>query len=149
MGWTFQRHKEQLGHELQLKANGNKVSNLQFCSQEFSWGFSNAIAINFKVTQISGCQGSECTPPPPWGSAARVRVNGGLFQPVVAMEGSQEWWGEATFSQRRHFDPARATTMKLCRSVPEGYTTITFKRSKDRPCGGSLSQSTWPLRISS
>lgn len=50
-------------------------------------------------------------PPPPRGSAARVRVNGGLFQLVVAMEGSQEWWGEATFSQRRHFDPARATTM--------------------------------------
>lgn len=144
MGWTFQRHKEQLGHELQLKANGNEVSNLQFCSQEFSCGFSNTIAIDFKESQISGCQGPE-------GTVFRVQLPGSAS---VGGHGSNLWWPWRALSGARRrplsaFDPARAITMQLCRSVPEGYTTITFKRSKDRPCGGSLKQSTRPLRTSS
>lgn len=78
----------------------------------------------------------------PQGSAARVRVSGGLIQPVVATEGSQQHQEEATFSQARPFDAAKATAMQLCKSTPEGYTTINFKRSKGRPHGGSLRQST-------
>lgn len=121
--------KEQLGQVLQLKVSRNKMSNLQFCSLEFSWEFRNTITNDTKETQIPGCWDCECT----LSSQLLVRSAG---------NSSSLWWswrvlssaGEMTLSVK----PGTSTLPELppCNSVEvsqKDIIIITLNRPNDRP----------------